>query len=80
MRKKRWVCLGCFKIRESNDTCCEKQYKDPYTLVGYYGDEKTGEDYLINKHKKEKSSAYRCQECSSTDREFHMDGCSGQIR
>ncbi len=80
MKRKRWVCLGCFKIRETNDICCEKSYQDPYTMVGYYGDGKTGENYLINKYEKGERNrkAYRCQECSSTDPNFHMDGCSGQ--
>ena len=40
---KRYVCLGCFKIRADKKTCCEIGLNEPAAMEPYYGKGETGE-------------------------------------
>lgn len=40
--KKRYLFLGCFKIRETKEVCCEKRANEPFSRDRYYGKGKTG--------------------------------------
>jgi hypothetical protein len=44
MKMKRYVCLGCFKIRELKEVCCEKRAGEPFALDPYFGKGKTGQE------------------------------------